>query len=346
MLLAAVALLVPLPAAMVERWYAEGLYPRVQQALTPLVNRVPIAVFDVLLAAAVLFVLVVLWRGAGEAWRLRRPWPLARALWRLVVAASAAYLVFLTVWGLNYQRLPLSARLDVRPGPPAPAAVVDLGLEAVSRLNALHAEAHAAGWDDPWRSVSLRRGFAELQDALGDRAPAVPGRLKPTLLGPYFRWTGVDGMVNPFGLETLANPDLLPFERPFVAAHEWAHLAGYADEAEASFIGWLACVHGDAATAYSGWLALFIQVHGDAGRQGQAALTAVLDEGPREDIAAIAARQQRDQVPVLRQASWRVYDGYLRANRVDDGVRRYGAVVTLATQTRFADGWMPVRRGG
>ena len=67
----------------------------------------------------------------------------------------------------------------------------------------------------------------------------MPGRLKRTLFGPYFRWTGVDGMVDPFGLEVLVNPDLLPWERPFVAAHEWAHLAGFADEAEASFVGWL-----------------------------------------------------------------------------------------------------------
>ena len=54
-------------------------------------------------------------------------------------------------------------------------------------------------------------------------------------------------MINPFGLEVLVNPDLLPFERPFVAAHEWAHLAGYADESEASFVGWLTCMRADAA---------------------------------------------------------------------------------------------------
>ena len=29
---------------------------------------------------------------------------------------------------------------------------------------------------------------------------------------------GVDGMVNPFALEVLRNPDLLPFEVPFVEA--------------------------------------------------------------------------------------------------------------------------------
>ena len=54
-------------------------------------------------------------------------------------------------------------------------------------------------------------------------------------------------MTNPFFLEVIINPDLLPFEQPFVLAHEWAHLAGYADESEANFVAWLTCVQGDAA---------------------------------------------------------------------------------------------------
>ena len=46
-------------------------------------------------------------------------------------------------------------------------------------------------------------------------------------------------MTDPFLLETLLAPDLLDVERPFVIAHEWAHLAGYADESEANFVAWL-----------------------------------------------------------------------------------------------------------
>ncbi len=342
--LAALGVAVPLPAVQVERWYSALLYPRIQRTVTPLVNQVPVAVLDVLLAGAALAVVVVVSTGLREAWGDRRVAPAARAVWCLLVSAAAVYLVFLAMWGLNYQRLPLSERLDMVPGPPAPGAVVNLGLEAVSRLNALHGEAHALGWSDPpSQSSSLRDGFAEVQTALGD-PPSVPGRLKRSLLGPYFRWSGVDGMLNPFGLETLANSDLLPFERPFVAAHEWAHLAGYADEAEASFIGWLACVHGDAATEYSGWLALYLRVFPAADPQGQAALSAVLDDGPRADIAAIAERQQRTQVSAVRRAGWAVYDQYLRTNRVEGGVARYSAIVTLAAQARFADGWTPVRR--
>ena len=46
----------------------------------------------------------------------------------------------------------------------------------------------------------------------------------------------------PFLLETLLNPDLTPPERPAVLAHEWAHLAGYAPEDDASFVGLLAAL--------------------------------------------------------------------------------------------------------
>ena len=72
-------------------------------------------------------------------------------------------------------------------------------------------------------------------------------------------------MINPFGLEVLANPDLLPFEKPSVAAHEWAHLAGYADESEASFVGFLTCIRAATPAAYSGWLFLYWEVSSEVG---------------------------------------------------------------------------------
>ena len=183
-----------------------------------------------------------------------------------------------------------------------------------------------------------------MQQALGNAALAVPGRLKQTIFGTYFRWVGVDGMINPFGLEVLANPDLLPFERPFVAAHEWAHLAGYAHEAEANFVGWLTALRADAPAQYSAWLFLYWQVSGEVGEQDRARLAAALDPGPRRDVEAIVERLRRGRWPMLQRAGWAAYDQYLKANRVDEGIRSYGEVVTLILRARFEDGWIPVRR--
>jgi hypothetical protein len=48
----------------------------------------------------------------------------------------------------------------------------------------------------------------------------------------------------------------------------------------------------------------------------------------------------------LQRASWKIYDQYLKANRVEAGVRSYGEVVNLILRARFEDGWTPVRRDG
>lgn len=286
-------------------------------------------------------------RVARDVWRSRRAAPLLRGVVHGVAIAAAVYLAFLFVWGLNYRRLPMSERLVVASGPPASDEVLRLGSASVEMVNALYAPAHERdSVGDEWQEPQLRRAFDAVQRELGADVPAVPGRLKHTLVGPYFRWTSVDGMVNPFGLEVLANPDLLPIERWFVLAHEWSHLAGYADEAEASFVGWLTCLHADARAQYSGWLYLYWQISGEVAAADRARLARQLAPGPRRDVNAIVERLRRGQLPLLRNVSWRIYDRYLKANRVEAGIRSYGAAVTLIAQTQFADGWTPVRRSG
>ena len=345
---AGVALLlgfVPTPAAAVERWFSTGLYPWIQRVVTPASNLVPFAVFDLFLIAAVGAVLFVLVRAAREALRARRVTPLLQGAGRIAVGVALGYLVFLLFWGFNYRRVPMLERLVVERESPSTDAVARLGLDAVARMNALYGAAHRDGWpEEQWRDAALRQAFATTQRQLADAPLAEPGRLKRTLLGPYFRWTSVDGMVNPFGLEVLANPDLLPYERPFVAAHEWAHLAGYADESEANFVGWLTCIRASLPAQYSGWLYLFWQVNGEVDTAVRQRLWDALESGPRADVDAIIARLQRGQLPWLRTAGWAVYDQYLKANRVESGVRSYGAVVNLILRARFEDGWVPVRR--
>jgi hypothetical protein len=341
---AVAAALLPLDASVVERWYSTGLYPRVQRVLTPLSNLLPVAWLDVLSVAAVAW---LGWRWWHALRRTGEPlWPrVRRAAMTTAAVAAVVYLAFLALWGLNYRRLPITHRLVTEPRSPSTEQVAALGRDVAARLNGAYGPAHNSAWPEPvWRSASLREAFVDVQKQIADVPVAVPGRLKQTLFGLFFRWTAVDGMVNPLGLEVLANPDLLPFERPFVAAHEWAHLAGYADEAEANFVGWLACVRADPASQYSGWLYLYWQIAGELPAEERRLIAAELREGPRRDLAAIAARLRLGDLPLLRRATWIVYDSYLKANRVEEGVRSYGAVVTLILRARFEDGWRPVRR--
>lgn len=343
-LLAVLAAVAPVSPEAVERWFSTGIYPPIQQTLTPLANRLPFAWLDLLVIGGLIALVVFIVRTVRISRRARRFAPVLSAFGTLATTGAIVYLLFLIVWGFNYRRLPMNERLSVEPGPPAADAVLTLGFEAAAQLNALHDEAHAAGWAPPVDDAQLREAFASVQRMLSDGPPATPGRLKTTMFGPYFRWTTVDGMINPFGLEVLRNPDLLDFERPFIAAHEWAHLAGYADESEASFVGFLTCIRGNAPSRYSGWLFLYWQVNGEVDAGSRTKLAAMLQDGPRADINAVVERLQRGQLPWLRATSWRVYDQYLKANRVEEGIRSYSAVVTLILRARFGPGWTPVRR--
>ena len=345
MSLALAAALLPVPAAVVERWYSNGLYLSIQRALTSASNAVPFALLDVLVAAALGWLVWTGVRAVGRTRRERSVGVLGAWLVRTVAATAGVYLVFMLCWGFNYQRVPVAQRLVATPAPPTLASVSALGVQAVGRLNALYGRGTGDSSHEPWRDPGLRTGFSAVQRLLGGPGTAVPGRLKHSLGGRYFRWAGVDGMVNPFALETIANPDLIPAERPFVAAHEWGHLAGYADESEASFVGWLTCLHAGDAAQYSGWLFLYWQIASEVDAETRRRLFAALESGPRSDVDAIVARLRRGEVPVLRAASWRVYDQYLKANRVEEGVRSYSAVVSLILRTSFTDGWTPRLRG-
>jgi uncharacterized protein DUF3810 len=139
------------------------------------------------------------------------------------------------------------------------------------------------------------------------------------------------------------NPDVLPIERPAVLAHEWAHLAGYANESEANFVSWLTCVRSDDPVGqYSGWVATYQHAAAALPREVRATLQP-LDPGPRDDLRAIYARYSRSS-PVVRNAAHRVYDSYLRANRVTEGIASYDAVLRLMLGTRFDSGWTPRMR--
>jgi hypothetical protein len=343
-LVAVMAAFVPTSPRIVERWFATGAYPRVQRVLTSASNVLPVPWLDLLSTGALLWLAWTWWRALrpGDDRRVTR---VAAATRRTVVSAACVYLAFLLLWGFNYRRLPMASRLEIGANPPSTEEVVKLGLIATERANTLHARAHLAGWREPvWRDEALQRSYRNVQARLTDAPDAVPGRLKRTLFGAFLRWTSVDGMVNPFGLEVLANPDLLPFERPFVTAHEWAHLAGYAHEAEANFVGWLTCMGADEPAQYSGWLFLYWQVAGELNAKEREQVAATLADGPRRDLAAVASRLRRGDLPMLRRASWAMYDRYLKANRVEAGIRSYGAVVTLILRARFEDDWRPVRR--
>jgi uncharacterized protein DUF3810 len=335
---ALLAAVIPLPRGAVERLYSTHLYPAVQRPLTALSNRLPFALLDVAMILAAMGWLVLAARDVRA-----RGWGrgAARATVRTLVWAALTYVWFLATWGLNYQRVPLSAKLQTDGTAVTRDAARRVATIAIERVNAMHAASRAVRDGDPPPDRELADGLAA---ALTDLrlSPPLVARPKRTLLNPYFERGGVSGMTDPFFLETLIAGDLLPFERPFVIAHEWSHLAGINDEGEANFAGWLACLRGSPADQYSGWLFLYSELNGSLASRDRAILAASLATGPRDDLRAVRDRLVRHVSPRVSSAGWRVYDSYLKANRVEAGAASYADVVRLVLGTAFRDDWHPV----
>lgn len=317
----------PLSEDAVEQLYSSGLYPRLQSLLTSASNVVPLALFDVLAVVVVVGWIGLLW---WDLRRLRRSTVLTRLVWRSVTLGAALYVAFVMAWGLNYRRVPLEATLDLRYDAVTPEAAERVARLTVAELNRLAPQRLPT---DATIATALPTALAEVQARLGAPRAIVPGRPKRTLFDPYFRAASVDGMTDPFFLETLTLSTLLPVERTIVIAHEWAHLAGYADEGEANFVGWLACLGGDAAARYSAWLFLYAETAAALDEATRVAASRDLDDVPRADLTAIAARVRAQRNPLVATLGWGLYDQYLKANGVEQGTRSYTDVVRFVLGT-------------
>jgi hypothetical protein len=328
----------PLPARFVERWYSLGAYPLLQRLLTSVSNAVPFALFDALCIGVVVW---LVWCAVADVRGRRRTGAvraLFRTLQRVVVTTAVLYLAFLACWGLNYRRVPIAEKFAVDSAKVTPRRARELAATAVERVNALYADAHAESREtfDP---APLAQAFAEAERELRVSRGARPARPKHSLLDWYFRSAGVDGMTDPYFLETLVVSGLFPFERPFIVAHEWSHLAGFADESEANLAGWLACVHGTSEAQYSGWLFLYTEIGGSLRRADLIQVSARLGDGPRADLRAVSERFRRQRNVAVSNAGWRVYDQYLKANRVEAGTASYAEVVRLVLGMSFDEQW-------
>ena len=347
---AVAAALFPLPAHWVERFYSNGFYSWLQSWLTPLTNLLPFALADLLTIALVLglplwWALRIRRAGRGQRWR-------AAGLLALdsFVLGAATFLSFQLLWGLNYMREPLTYKLEYDEQRITSQTEKDILRRTVEQLNRDCAGAHQSPLlDEGDLGLGLQPSFDATVAMLGNSREVAKAIPKKTLLDAYLGATGVDGFTSPFGHEVLLNSDLLEFEKPFTLAHEWAHLAGYADESEANFVALLTCVKSDLGSVrYSGWLALYSylwavrRAHSD--EAGFAEAIPQLAPEVKADLRAMAERTRRRLNPSISRVQGEVYDRYLKANRVEAGIESYGLLVRLVLGTRFDADWVPARR--
>jgi hypothetical protein len=309
---------IPLPPSWIEGIHAKGLFPALRYALGAPLSLLPFSFSELLILLLVLLLALALGRLAlGKS---ASPF-FSLFLWTILVLGHLYFLGF----GWLYRRPPLMARIGLpsiritqknlrkealewaqqakrlRCNPPPPSEIPDLSLQAVRRV------------------LPLLRSL-----------PLPPTRLKAVIPEGLLLRFGVSGIFSPFTQEAHFDPGLDPLDLAFVTAHECGHLAGFAPENHASFVAWLALDQSPHpflryASAVSALAHLETYLpYGDLQKIRETAGPEVLADRKRARERFASFRWN-----LGAKVSGIVYDRFLKAQGVSEGVRSYNAFVLL-----------------
>jgi hypothetical protein len=336
----------------VEHGYARPVYPRIAAVLAAVTAWAPFSIAEFVFVVLVFSGSIGAVRWARRALRSPAPYrALGDALMRVATAAGGVYLVFLVLWGLNYQRNPLAASIRLPTAAPEPGELAAAAAELIEESEKLRAAVveDGNGVAVVRKGVSAALSGASLGfEALDDQWPVVAGEAVPAkrvLLSPLMAYLGMSGIFVPFTGEANVNTTLPEWTLPFVAAHEIAHQRGFAREDEANYLAYAACArHPDPTARYSAALegSLFVmaalRTRDPAAHQ---ALDARRGAAVRRDLEALEAWRRRYEGRAA-DIHEKVNDAYLRAQGTE-GVASYGRMVDLLLAER-RDGRIPPTR--
>ncbi|MFT9055729.1 MAG: DUF3810 domain-containing protein [Ethanoligenens sp.] len=323
----------------VETTYSRKIYPIIASIFSTLFGLSPVPIAEILL---VLVVIIILCRFFFRLIRLPRTGPIT--LWygllKLGAFLSALFFIF-TIWQLNYERLPLAQNLGYKTGSPTKAELVALTAQQVDAINAL---CPLLSWDKQGHSYEAG-GFDSIRSRVNDaygriaatesptdlvlpRISAYPKAVWPTGLLARF---GIEGIYIPFTFEPTVDTGYPMFLWPFNAAHESAHLKGFAREEEANYWAYLAdCASPDVFFQYSGHMNALLYLVNALGTTDVADVSIQLerlDNRAKSDINNYNAYVAKN-TGTLSQTANKINDNYLKTQG-QQGVVSYNAFVNL-----------------
>ena len=307
--------------------YAQHIYPVVGKVLHALSAKVSYSVSGVFYIVGIL-VLLLYPIYAIVKHKQRK----LDVLWMELEMVAWLYVWFYGAWGLNYCQSDFYQRTSTPRANYDVAVLVRFADDYVTKLNESYVEIKKV--DEALVRQEVAKQYARMGKGMGIHAPfSEQPREKTMLLTPLASMVGVTGTMGPFFGEFIVNGDLLPCEYAAAYAHELSHLLGITSEGEANFYGYLACTSSDVPEIrFSGYLSILHHV------------LRALREAGREEYNLIQAkiRPEIHMLELERRIHWvslysdtlgemqdKIFDFYLRSNRIEEGRKSYSSVIGL-----------------
>lgn len=273
---------------------------------------------------------------------------LLNSILNLLSTLSIAYFLFIILWGLNYNRLPLSTILinnyNLDNGKSISKInynnddLVDLYKFLIKKVN----ETRDVVLEDDNGIMKNNSNYKDLMaraqlgyDNIKSIIPNSNGNYsKPKYIisSNLMCYTGITGIYFPFTGDANVNITIPDIYIPSTTIHEMAHQRGYASEDEANFIGYLASInHPDIDFKYSGYILAL--------NHTSSALSKVDYDKLLELNKTLSNDVRKDLIN--NNKFWEKYEGkieevsndfnnaYLKSNGIKEGVQSYGKMVDL-----------------
>jgi hypothetical protein len=185
--------------------------------------------------------------------------------------------------------------------------------------------------DLPLLERAVDQGWVRTADVLELPASvgAAYGRVKRPWISPLLARMSLFGVYAPFTAEANVVDGVPAVRAPMSMCHEKAHQRGIAVEAEANFMGFLACALApDAHARYSAASFAQSQLVNALPQRERRRVAGTRLPGVQRDLDDLNAYLDRNRTRASAVQS-AVNDRYLRANRVPGGIRSYSLSVRL-----------------
>ncbi len=323
----------------VESLYSNGLQRPIRQGLSVFFGLFPFSVAEIVVTLFLLFVickfvLMVKWVISGKWDFLLFLKNISR---NILIFLSLFYFILTFTYGLAYFRYPFSrsAELTIKP-----YSLEDLEKTAVILIDKTNStrnqvkETESGVMKLPGGQHDTLHRSPAGYNRLSDDYPQFKGKYgnpKNMLYSGMFIRFSVAGIYSTVGESLVCNrlPDVY---YPHTVSHELAHQRGIANEEDANYVGYLACInHPDMDFQYSGYFTALNYVLGAISRDDRILareLAARLHPSVIKDIEDARNQMMKYQSPLTKVGN-SINDAYLKTRLVSDGTKSYGRFVDL-----------------
>lgn len=314
----------------VERVYSQNIYTHISIFFRNIFGWMPFSIGDVCIAMLILRTVLLLVKGTKALIRHQT------VHWQKIIVHNlnillGTYIIFMLLWGLNYNRLGIAYQLQLSTKEYSTAELDQLTKTLIAQTNNYRKLLDTVKKSNKELFHEAVKAYQEAQKNIAFLQYTAPS-VKPSLYSEIGNYMGYAGYYNPFTGEAQVNSTIPYLQRPYVICHEMAHQLGYATEDEANFVGYMA--------ASSSRSTLFrYSVYADLFRYANAELYfrdsllarnnyQALDTMVKKDFDEMKKFYLHYQSPVENVIN-AIYTQYLKANNQPQGLKTYNEVISL-----------------